>query len=255
MKSENEVTTFYDTLAPDYDSMTGFEKRFVAERPFFRLLVERYGIHTAIDAGCGTGFHSLLLAQFGVKVTAVDTSTAMLQQVERHALEMHADVQTVASDFEHLPAALPDLKFDAVFCLGNTLAHMLSEDALRTSLNSFASLLKPQGTLFLQILNYDRILAQGERIQNVKEVGNTTFVRFYDFEPELIRFNILKLQKAADHLAHSLTSITLRPIRKAEVATILHEIGFIDVTFYGAISLEAFTEKAKDLFVIAAKPN
>ena len=55
------VTQFYDNLADDYDAMTGFEKRFVHERPFFNLLMQRYGITSALDAGAGTGFHSLLL--------------------------------------------------------------------------------------------------------------------------------------------------------------------------------------------------
>ncbi len=67
-----EVASFYDWLAPDYDLMTGFEKRFAHEEPFFRILLGRQTITTAVDAGCGTGFHSLLLAQLGVSVTAVD---------------------------------------------------------------------------------------------------------------------------------------------------------------------------------------
>jgi hypothetical protein len=51
---------FYDELDADYDEMTGFERRFSHERPFFRMLIERYNVSTALDAGCGTGFQSLL---------------------------------------------------------------------------------------------------------------------------------------------------------------------------------------------------
>ncbi|MEK6756297.1 MAG: hypothetical protein AABZ02_09115, partial [Bacteroidota bacterium] len=57
--SMQDVAEFYDALAPDYDTMTGFEKRFVQERPFFRVLIERFGIKSALDAGCGSGFHSM----------------------------------------------------------------------------------------------------------------------------------------------------------------------------------------------------
>ena len=82
------IPAFYDRLAPDYDEMTGFGKRFVHEKPFFRPLVENLNIATALDAGCGTGFHSLLLAQLGVRVTAVDVSGGMLARLELHGREM-----------------------------------------------------------------------------------------------------------------------------------------------------------------------
>ena len=71
--------TFYDTLSDDYDSMTMFEQRLIKEESLFRTLVEKYKIKAALDAGSGTGVHSLLLAQTGVKVTAVDISRKMLQ--------------------------------------------------------------------------------------------------------------------------------------------------------------------------------
>lgn len=138
------VAEFYDWLAPEYDRMTGFEKRFIHEKPFFRLLVERHGIKTAVDAGSGTGFHSLLLAQLGVEVTAVDVSAEMLHTVETHARELNLHVTLLKSSFQGLPLALHS-SFDAVFCLGNSLAHLLSKGDLRESLRSFAAVLRPRG--------------------------------------------------------------------------------------------------------------
>ena len=98
--ASTDIPAFYDSLAPDYDDMTGFGKRFVHEKPFFRLLVENHRIGTALDAGCGTGFHSLLLAQLGVRVTAVDVSAEMLDRLERHGREMGLPVNRVRSDFQ-----------------------------------------------------------------------------------------------------------------------------------------------------------
>ena len=43
-----DIPAFYDRLAPDYDEMTGFGRRFVHEKPFFRLLVENHHIAEAI---------------------------------------------------------------------------------------------------------------------------------------------------------------------------------------------------------------
>ncbi len=245
------VSQFYDRLAPDYDRMTGFEKRFVHEKPFFRLLVERHGISTALDAGCGTGFHALLLAQLGVRVTAVDVSGDMLRVLASHAHTLRLDVRMLESSFETLHTKqLP--KFDAVVCLGNSLAHMMSGQALQLALENFASVLRPGGILFLQNLNFDRILARRERVQSVKEVDGVTYVRFYDYEGDCVRFNILRLERKDGGLAHSLESIPLRPVMRDELLGVLGRTGFADVRTYGGITMEEYQpDTSRDLVVLA----
>ena len=252
-ESLQNVITFYDSLAEDYDRMTGFDKRFVHERPFFHLLVERFGITTALDAGCGTGFHSLLLAQLGVSVTAVDISQEMLHRLASHAAELGVNIESVQSTFQDLTTTVHK-KFDAVFCLGNSLAHLLSADELRQSLRNFAALLRPQGILFIQNLNYDRIIAQHERIQSVKETGGTTFIRYYDYEKDALRFNILKLERHDKAIDTSINSIVLRPLLKDELLCALAEAGFADAKVFGSISMDEFdVQSSKDTVVLATK--
>jgi glycine/sarcosine N-methyltransferase len=246
-----DIAGFYDWLAPEYDRMTGFEKRFVHEKPFFRLLVDRYGIRTAVDAGCGTGFHSLLLAQLGVEVTAVDVSPDMLRLLEAHAGSLGLQITSLESSFRELPLKL-HAPFDTLFCLGNSLAHLLSESDLRESLRSFAAVLRTGGVLFLQLLNYDRILAKRERVQSVKEADGVTYVRFYDYEDGLIRFNILKLEGRGGRISHELNSVTLRPVLNKELLALLCEVGFEDPRIFGGISMELFDpESSKDVVVLA----
>src|SRR5512134_2041007 len=105
--SVETVESFYDRLAADYDAMTTFEKRFVQEEPFFKLLVQRHRIASALDAGSGTGFHSIVLARLGVAVTAVDLSSRMLEELKKHALESGLNVRTVQTGFAELPMQAP----------------------------------------------------------------------------------------------------------------------------------------------------
>jgi 2-polyprenyl-3-methyl-5-hydroxy-6-metoxy-1,4-benzoquinol methylase len=255
---ENEALPaeeFYDALAPDYDTMTGFEQRFIREKPFFRLLVERYGIQTALDAGSGTGFHALLLAQQGVHVTAVDVSGDMLQAVRSHAGHMNLHVATVRSNFQDLDKILKQ-EFDAVFCMGNSLAHVLTEEDLRTALRNFSSLIKPQGILFMQNLNYDRILAARERIQSVKEAGDKTFVRFYDYAENRLSFNILTIERGEEQVRQSLRTVRLRPLISHELVRLLKECGLSEISLYGGISMDSFNPSiSKDLVILAKKGN
>jgi glycine/sarcosine N-methyltransferase len=253
--SKQEVASFYDRLAPDYDLMTGFEKRFVHEKPFFRILLEKHRIATALDAGCGTGFHSLLLAQLGVSVTAVDVSAAMVQRLERHAVEKDLRVRTAVSDFQSVPDILRE-PVDAVFCMGNTLAHLLSASELNNALAAFARVVRPGGILFAQTLNYELILSRRDRIQSVKEAGGVTFVRSYEYGGEFLVFNILRLERGAGGVTHATESVRLRPVLAEELLPLLRGAGFDSIRTFGGISMEEFDPGAsKDLVILATQKN
>lgn len=245
--------SFYDALAPDYDTMTGFEKRFAQELPLFQQLVERFGITTALDAGAGTGFHSLLLAKLGVSLTAVDTSSGMLDRLRSRAREMALSLETLPLTFAELPGNLAR-SYDAVFCLGNTLAHLLTPSQIHLSLRAFMEILKPGGVLLCQLLNYDMILSRRERIQSIRDDGTSTFVRFYDYEGELIRFNVLKILRTKSGVEHHLHSVLLRPIVKAELSAALRQVGFAEVTFFGGLAMNEFLPDAsRDLVAVARR--
>lgn len=261
-----DIQRFYNALAPTYDEMTSSETRLIQEKPFFRLLVEKYRIRNAVDAGCGTGFHSLLLSQLGVSVTAIDISAEMLRIVEEHAepqasasggpmveRNLRVQIRTQQSTFQNLGKVIR-YKNDALFCLGNSIPHLLDERDLRKTLESFSEVLKKDGLLLLQLLNYDRILKRRERIQNIREVNEITYIRFYDFNERNLTFNVLTLDRTSGSLRHTLNSIELRPVAFEELSVMLTDVGFKDIKPYGSISMEAFDpETSKDLVILARK--
>lgn len=114
--------------------------------------------------------------------------------------------------------------------------------------------MKPHGILFARTLNYERILANQDRVQSSKESGNKTFVRFYDYDEHGILFNILTLEREGSGVAEKLESIRLRPVLREELESILSEAGFLDVKAFGGISMEPFeSATSKDLVIVAKK--
>ncbi|MGD0589860.1 MAG: class I SAM-dependent methyltransferase [Bacteroidota bacterium] len=250
-KSERNLVQFYDSLANEYDELTGFAERFDKEHSAFQMLVQKYDLKIVLDAGCGTGFHSILLAQLGLHVTAADISEQMLRQAKQNAEHMSVQVETIQTSFQGMNESVHN-KFDAVFCLGNTLPHVLTEEELFQSFKSFRKILNSDGRVFLQLLNYDRILNFRERILNVKEVNDKIFVRFYDYEGETILFNILTIEKKRDKLKHSLNSVRLTPWRSSDIVRTLKDGGFHNAELFGTMSLNTYDEySSKDLVVIA----
>jgi SAM-dependent methyltransferase len=253
-QQDQRIGEFYDALAADYDHMTGFEKRIVSLRPFFRLLVEQYGIATAIDAGSGTGFHSILLAMLGVKVTAVDLSREMLRVVKRHASEKKVSVDTLQCSFSELPDS-SRTRVDALFCMGNTLAHSLSEGELASTLAGFRATVKNGGLIFVQMLNYDRILRDRQRVQNTRESDGKTFVRFYDFEEDHLVFNILTVEQRDGTSHQDLKSVPLKGWRSIEMVRALEGAGFQNIETFGGISKEPFRPKTSSDLVMLARTS
>jgi glycine/sarcosine/dimethylglycine N-methyltransferase len=244
-----DVPEFYDLLAPDYYAMTGFDQRFVREKPFFRLLIERFNIKTALDAGSGSGFHSVLLSQLGVQVTAVDASAEMVRLTTLHARKASMKVKALKGSFEDLQK-LFKTPFDAIFVMGNSLAHVLSRAELKEILESFSGLLAADGILFLQCLNYERILKSKQQIQSTRESEGKTFVRSYEYDDKGILFSVRTNEKGNARTE----TIRLRPVMREELVGILTEAGLPHINVYGGISMEQFDPlRSIDLVVLARK--
>jgi hypothetical protein len=177
----------------------------------------------------------------------------MIEGLRRHSSALGYPIQALVAGFSDLPRLL-NVPSDAVFCMGNTLAHLLSREQLRASLEAFHALLKPGGVLFAQTLNYDRILATREKIQSVKEIDGTTFIRSYEYHAENILFTILKLTRDAAGVHHAAQSVELRPVLTKEIVPMLEDAGFVDVQLFGGITMEQFDPpESKDLVLIARK--
>jgi len=89
----------------------------------------------ALDAGCGTDFIRLYWAQLGLQVTATDISEEMLKQTRKHAKD-YASYQNNQLNFPRWEKLI-QTRFDSVFCLGNTIAHLLTERVFLSSFKSF----------------------------------------------------------------------------------------------------------------------
>ncbi len=112
-----------------------------------------------LDCACGTGTLAVGLALRGFDTFASDASPAMIERTRALAADRGVDVRARECVWEALPA-LPD--FDAVFCVGNSLAHAADR---RAALRAMARVLRPGGVLILTSRNWERELAAGSRLE------------------------------------------------------------------------------------------
>jgi SAM-dependent methyltransferase len=246
----------YDLLAADYDRFVNWEERLAHELPFFQTLFAGQAVRRILDAACGTGHHALAFAKQGYQVVGADLSAAMIEQARENA---------AANDLplSYHVAALGELAtlrqtFDAVVCLGNSLPHLLTAQAVDAALVDFAYVLRAGGLLVLQNRNFDRVWAERERFmapQSHREADDERlFIRFYDFHADTVTFNMIRLRRTAKGWAQDVASTELRPIFREDLAMSLAASGFSDLDFYGGYDGAPFDPAASgDLLVVARK--
>lgn len=237
---------FYDELSRYYDDIFPFNQT------TYNFLSQRFVAHGKIlDIATGTGNYALALAKDGYAVTAIDLDEKMIQALENkkgnQKLQLTANVMNMLN-----LSLLEQNSYDGAFCIGNSLVHLQTIDAIKKALEEIYALLKSTGQLVLQIVNYDRILrdqVQDLPLINRPELG-LKFIRKYDLVDHMIHFKtrlIVGPSETYDNV------ITLYPLCSNELENLLHKVGFKNIKFYGAFNGHDYDKDAFPLIVTAVK--
>ncbi len=152
--------------------------------------------------------------------------------------------------------------FDALLCLGNSLPHVLTADALHEALADFAAVLRPGGLLFIQNRNFDAVM-RGEAARarwmppQAHREGSREwlFVRFYDFNPDgSLTFNMVTLRRdEAGEWTQQIEATTLRPLLHADLLDAIAAAGFSNVVCYGDMTGAPFDPETSSNLIVTAK--
>jgi len=134
---------FFDAMAASYDELEPWYEHLYAE--LHRIL--QSALHPvargapALDAGCGTGFQTRILAEMGYRVHGLDLSAASLSVARARLPASHF----VRGDLGALPYG--DATFDAVVCAGSTLDFV---DEPGSAVAEIARVMRPGARLLLE---------------------------------------------------------------------------------------------------------
>jgi SAM-dependent methyltransferase len=249
------ASKFYDDLADRYDALINWRARVKREKPFFDHLLRERLATTILDCGCGTGEQAICWADEAYSVMAIDPCTKMIDIAKAKAAERGIEVDFRVLAIEDLDGKVHGT-FDLVTCLGNTLVHILDESSLRGAARALRSVTKPGGLLALHLLNYTRILNFNDRFFPSRhgELGNDeyVFVRFYDFGPTRLTFNMIILHRDKGDWTMDISRTSHYPWQEPEVRRALEAEGFEEVIAYGGYDFSTFEpDRSKDLILVA----
>ena len=232
------ISAYYDRLFPtDAKALLFLDSRV---EPGSRIL----------DIACGTGGYSLALAQKGHRVTGVDLDRAMIRSAGSKVRDSNLAPDFRVMDMLSMTEAL-DPGFDLIFCIGNSLVHLETDEQVGQLLADCRTLLRPEGALVLQIINYDRILAQGLTGLPTLREDDLEFLRFYEVDPAggVVIFRT-ELRVGGDRDQRVIRNqIPLRIVGKERLRRLVRTAGFQNLELFGDFDGRPFDPESLPLIL------
>lgn len=173
---------WFDAHARDYDAWYDTDLgRYVdtVEKGLIEELAQPVAGEQALDVGCGTGHHSIWLAEKGLTVAGLDESPAMLEIAAAKTAGTDLAIDWVLGDASALPFGFE--QFDLVI----SVAALEFIDNPRLVIHDAMQVLKPGGRLVVGLLTHDS--PWGEfYLRDAEERADSVFGKAHLFTEEEI---------------------------------------------------------------------
>ncbi len=181
-----------------------------------------------VDAGCATGGLAIGLNDLGFEVVGIDLSERMIELARANAGAGRRGLEFRVMDMRRLPELGAA---DCVLCFGNTLPHLESRDEARAFFASVRGMLNAGGFLAFQIVNFDKVLAEGGACFPTVEKEDFVFKRSYTFRVDgRVDFRIEIEDKVEGRKYEDATPLLV--LRQAELIADLRGSGFPSIEAY-----------------------
>ncbi len=176
-------------LARHYTWMFGksFEERVTEQKAILKEALETLRVTEmsgpAVDLGSGPGYQSVALAKLGFSpVLAIDTSTALLDELRKHASDFL--IQIIEDDMLHLDRHVPTQSAHVIVCMGDTITHLEDRAAVLNLLRAASSALVTGGALIITYRDLSIELHGIDRFLPVHSDHNRVMTCFLEFDQD-----------------------------------------------------------------------
>jgi ubiquinone/menaquinone biosynthesis C-methylase UbiE len=224
------------TMRSIYDYPEIYDERF-SERAnngykrHYEIMFNGKKITTILDCSFGTGNLTFCLAEAGYTVSGSDINKLMLDKAAEKAKENKLNIDFMLCDFRELSKYF-ERKFSCVMSTGNALAHVNNDDVAKT-ISEMDKLVEPNGYLYIDIRNYDKMLNEKERFQYAqpffKEDGTRiNCFQVWDYNIDgTITINIFQnYEKENKEIRRELFDETVYPVSLGYIIESIERLGY-----------------------------
>lgn len=202
-----------------------------------------------LDVMCGYGRHSIELARRGYDVTAIDIEPDYISEINEKAAKENLKINTITGS---VLTTVPDGKFDAIICMGNSFA-FFPEELVKDLLRKFFDRLNPGGLLVINTWMIAEIAIRYFKDKEWHEMHGFRYLisNRFEFNPTRIEStHIIYDEKENKEELRAVDYIfTIR-----ELQTLFSGAGFVPGKIFSTPRKKAFTLGDGKGYILANKP-
>lgn len=248
----------FDRVAAFYDYE---QKKFRQDIPFYLEYSQKSG-GEVLEVACGTGRVMIPIAEAGIRITGLDTSSKMLafaqQKIDRSGDKLKDNAQLVQGDMKNFNL---DKKFNLILIAFRSFQCLVNKHEQETCLNNLRKHLEDDGRLIIDLFapRHD-YLAQGHLSIYLgtfyDETSNTTITRrteaTYDLAAQTVSNDWYYSWTDADgHFHQLLWKFTLGYLFRYEAELLFQKCGFRVEEIYGGFDKSPYNYySGEQIFVL-----
>jgi SAM-dependent methyltransferase len=221
------VTEHYDRhLGPVYSWMIGDVSAAIdRNREELAALGIRRGLTgTAVDLGAGPGLHAIPLAELGFSVLALDSCSPLVEELRQRAGDLQ--VRAVPTDLLRFRDEI-DGQADVIVCMGDTLTHLPTREAVQSLLEEVADALTTPGIFITTFRDYlSTELIGASRFIPVRNDEARSLTCFLEYADEFVTVYDLLFERVSTEWQLRVSSYPKLRLDPAWVADTLTSLGF-----------------------------
>ena len=228
----------YHALAASYDRLTN-DVDYQATVAFYMEILTREGLRprTAADLACGTGSVALILAEMGLRVTAVDMSEEMLTVAAQKAQGLDHPPTFVCQPLQELrlPRAV-----DLAVCALDSLDYITDPEDCRRAIHRIYKALNPGGCFIFDVNTPDKLRAMdGQIFLDEDDDVYCVWRGEFDENTNICSYGMDLFQRQADVWLRSFEEHREYAYTEAQLVGYLKEAGFTSIAVYADRRFEA----------------
>ncbi len=173
---DNHLGNFYSWMVGNFEEKQREQQNFFGERGLYPR-----GSKIAFDLGAGHGLQSISLANLGYEVWAVDFSKQLLDDLDIR--KQYLNIKTITDDILNFLKRTSE-KVELIVCMGDTLTHLASIDAVADLVTEISKHLAPDGHVILSFRDLTRELIDEQRFILVQSDDSKILTCFLEYFPD-----------------------------------------------------------------------
>lgn len=207
-----------------------------------------------LDVPCGYGRHSIYLAKKGFKVTGLDINEEHLKKAiidaEKEKVQVlfrKEDMKLIGKDYEKI--------YDSLINMFYSFGFFSEEENIQT-MKSFYNSLKDGGKMLIHTdVSPEMIINKTTQTDAVRKLPNGNkliIIENFNFQNKRMEGSWETTDNVGKPI-HKRAYYSVRIYSKEEFEDLIKKVGFKEVKVYGSFNGEEFSEKSKEMIIVAQK--